>query len=29
VRRYQRSVGLPVTGVVAGDTWAALQHGQR
>lgn len=29
VRAWQASVGLPVTGVVAGDSWAALHAGKR
>ncbi|MEO5853077.1 MAG: glycoside hydrolase domain-containing protein [Nocardioides sp.] len=29
VRAYQRAVGLPVTGVVADDTWAMLHYGAR
>lgn len=29
VRRYQEAVGLPQTGIVAADTWAALQQGSR
>ncbi|MCR6033450.1 DUF1906 domain-containing protein [Nocardioides sp. zg-579] len=29
VRTYQRQVGVAVTGVVAGETWAALRRGRR
>ena len=29
VRRYQRDVGLPVTGVVTTEVWDALQRGRR